>query len=85
MGYIKHLVFKNKDRVAQSGQPIIEVTKVLYDHIKEYVIDIVDKKFIGTGKIAILGGIQINVGHHDYFQPEMFTIFDQDGEHDYLE
>lgn len=49
------------------------------------MIDIVDKKYVGSGKIAILGGIQINVGHHDYFQPEMFKIMDSDGEFDYLE
>jgi hypothetical protein len=48
------------------------------------MVDIIDPKFVGSGKIAILGGIQINVAHHDYFLPEMFTIMDSSGSNDYL-
>lgn len=84
MQYIKRLVWNHKDRVSGAASPIAEVSKVLFEHIREYVADIVDKKYIGSGKIAILGGIQINVAHHDYFLPEMFTVMDSTGEHDYL-
>ena len=84
MEYIKLLVWNNKDRIATANSSTAEVSHVLFEHIRDYITDIVDKKYVGSGKIAILGGIQINVAHHDYFQPEMFTIMDSEGSHDYL-
>jgi hypothetical protein len=84
MDYIKKLAWENKDRVANAKSSTAEMSKVLFEHIKDYILDIVDPKYIGTGKIAILGGIQINVAHHDYFLPKMFTVMESTGNHDFL-
>jgi len=85
MEYIKRLVWNHKDRIATAKSSTAEVSHVLFEHIRDYITDIVDKKYVGSGKIAILGGIQINVAHHpDYFQPEMFIVMDSNGNHDYL-
>lgn len=84
MEYIKRLIWNNKDRVAEAQNSTAEVSHILFEHIRDYIIDIVDKKYVGSGKIAILGGIQINVAHHDYFMPEMFVIMDREGTHDFL-
>lgn len=84
MTYIKELAWLNKDRIADAPSSIAEMTKVLYEHIEDYILDIVDRKYIGTGKVAILGGIQINVAHHDYFLPQMFKVMDSKGDHDFL-
>jgi hypothetical protein len=67
MQYIKRLIWEHRERVSKAESSTVEVTKVLFEHIRDYILDIVDPQFIGSGKIAILGGIQINVAHHDYF------------------
>ena len=86
MDYIKKLIWQNKERVQAAEEPISEVTYVLYEHIKEYITEVVGTKYIGHGKIAILGGIQINVAHNqDWFEPNMFIVMDQHGTKDYLE
>ena len=38
MDYIKRLVWQNKARIEESSEPIAEVTYVLYEHIKEYIL-----------------------------------------------
>jgi hypothetical protein len=58
----------------------------MYEHIKDYIIDVIGSKYIGTGMIAVLGGIQINVAHNaDWFEPATFFVMDKDGVKDYTE
>jgi hypothetical protein len=85
MQYIKKLVWQNRKRIAAAAEPTAEITYVLYEHIRDYMLDVVDaKKKAHGGKIAILGGIQINVAHaHDWFEPKIFVIMDKNGTTDY--
>lgn len=84
MDYIKRLVWQQKSRIASAKEPHAELTYVIYEHIKDYIMDVIGTKYIGTGKIAILGGIQINVAHNaDWFEPSMFIVMDQHGIKDY--
>jgi hypothetical protein len=77
MDYIKHLCFDNKKRISAAKNEPAEITNVLYDHIRDYILDIVDSgKFTKTGKVVILGGIQINVQPDDYFEPRIFCVID---------
>jgi len=62
MQYIKRLVWKQRERITAAKEPIAELTYVMFDHIKDYITDVVCKRPLGNGKIAILGGIQINIG-----------------------
>ena len=81
MQYIKNLIWKNKERISKAENCNAEATYVLYDHINEYIKEVVDKKYIsGGGKIIILGGIQINVEPDDYFEPKCFIVMDTNGE-----
>lgn len=82
MQYIKNLIWKNKERILKAENCNAEATYVLYDHIHEYIKEVVDKKYIsgGKGKIIILGGIQINVEPDDYFEPKCFIVLEANGE-----
>jgi hypothetical protein len=57
---------------------------VIYEHIKDYILDIIKEHPIGNGKIAILGGIQINIrDNYNWFEPKMFMVLDKNGTEDH--
>ena len=62
MDYIKLLCYENKERIASAKNHAAEITNVMFEHIRDYILEIVDvEKFIKHRKIVIMGGIQINV------------------------
>ena len=86
MDYIKHLLYENKPRIAAASNAAREITDIMFEHIRDYIMDIVDyEKFIKHRKIALLGGIQINVQPDDYFEPRVFLVLDDHGTHDRLD
>ena len=86
MDYIKQLLYENKPRIAAASNAAREITDIMFEHIRDYIMDIVDyEKFIKHRKIALLGGIQINVQPDDYFEPRVFIVLDDHGTHDHLE
>ena len=85
MEYIKAVMWQNKTRIGFAPDAAAETTNVMYEHVRDYVLDIIDKKKAKNGKIVILGGIQINVRGADYFEPKMMYVIDKDGTHDRLQ
>ena len=79
MQYIKNVVWKNRERVNAAETPNAEVTYLMYEHVRDYVLEVVDKQAVHNGKIVILGGIQINVEPDDYFEPMLFCVIDEYG------
>lgn len=80
MQYIKHVVWTNRERINAAKTPNAEVTYLMYEHVRDYVLEVVDKQAIKHGKIVILGGIQINVEPDDYFEPMLFRVIDETGQ-----
>lgn len=69
MEHIKSLLWRNKERIKMAEDAYSEATYVLYEHIRDYIKTIVDRKYTSKHKIFILGGIQLNVEPADYFEP----------------
>ena len=84
MQYIKHIVWKQKDRIKSAKNANAETTYVLYEHVRDYMKEIVDQKYIHNGKIIVIGGIQINVEPDDYFEPLTCFVMDENGTTDIL-
>jgi hypothetical protein len=82
--YIKRLVWKHRQRIHESQSPIVEVTRVIYEHIVYCIHKIVDRKFLEKHKIMLCGGIQINVKPDDYFEPLFMTLLESDKTTDLL-
>lgn len=72
------------ERIATASNPMVELPFAAYEPIDKMMLNIVKKggsKVGGNGKIAMLGGIQINTprGVSDYFLPLRFDIRDKSG------
>jgi len=62
MDYIKRLCYDNKERIAAADNQPAEITNLMYEHIHDYIMRIVDNQnLVQHRKIVIMGGIQINV------------------------
>ena len=77
--YVGSLLLPHAARLAKSPEPNVELPLALYDAQKEMMEEIVAKgcqEVGGDGKIALLGGIQINTveGESDYFLPLDFKV-----------
>jgi hypothetical protein len=80
MDFIKHMVWQHKDRVSSSEEPAAEVTLVLFEHARDFFLDIIRNRFKHKGKIVLLGGIQINAEPRDYFEPKIYSVFEPNGD-----
>lgn len=72
-------------RLDASPDAMVELPYALYDAQKEMITDIVSTAagaVSGVGKIAMLGGIQINTppGIHDYYLPLSLEVYDNTGQ-----
>jgi hypothetical protein len=67
MDFIKQIVWRNKDRLSASEEPATEMVSLLYEHARDFFLDIIRNRFQFKGKIILLGGIQINAEPRDYF------------------
>jgi Limiting CO2-inducible proteins B/C beta carbonyic anhydrases len=72
------------ERLEKSSKPVVELPLVLFDAQYKLIQRIVAAKcsqVAGDGKIALLGGVQINTpsGIQDYFLPLSFEIRNNDG------
>jgi len=73
------LLMPYAERLAKASQPMVELPHALFDAQKKVMDDIVRagcQEVAGEGKIALLGGIQINTPEpeSDYFLPLTFEI-----------
>lgn len=73
--YVISLLKKNWERIQQAQEPILELTNVLYERIKQDLHEIIPDDL--DMNMAMLGGIQINTPYensNDYFLVKDFQI-----------
>ena len=82
-GFVKDLLVPFGERLDRSPEIMVELPYVLYDAQKEMITDIVkcNARSVKDGKIAVLGGIQINTspGIADYYLPLSLELYDNTG------
>jgi len=83
--FVGSMLLPHAERVHGSENPMAELPFALYDAQEELMRNIVEKgasHVHGDGKIALLGGIQINTpaGMSDYFLPLRFDVFNNKAE-----
>lgn len=76
---VGNLLMPHAERLVKVGEPMVELPFALYDAQKELMDKIVAggcQEVAGDGKIALLGGIQINTpeSETDYFLPLSFEV-----------
>lgn len=83
--FVGNMLLPHADRISSSSDPDVELPLALFDVQDEFMKTIVKKgcgEVAGEGKIAILGGIQINTpsGTNEYFLPKVFQVMNNKGE-----
>jgi len=83
--FVGNMLLPQAERIANSDDTEVELPLALFDVQDEYMKEIVSKgcgEVAGDGKIALLGGIQINTpqGTGEYFLPKVFEIRNNKGE-----
>jgi hypothetical protein len=73
------LLMPYAERLVKAAEPMVELPHALYDAQKKVMDDIIAagcQEVAGDGKIAVLGGIQINTpeSESDYFLPLSFEV-----------
>jgi hypothetical protein len=76
---VNHVLMPYAETLAKSPEPMVELPLSLYDAQKKLMDKIVEagcQEVGGNGKIALLGGVQINTpeSESDYFLPLSFEI-----------
>lgn len=82
--YVGNMLLPHAARLDKAPEKMVELPFALYDAQKKLMDSIVQAgcgAVAGSGKIAVLGGIQINTppGKEDYFLPLSFELFDNKG------
>lgn len=83
--FVGDMLLPQASRIVDSEDPDVELPQALFDVQDEFMREIVSKgcgEVAGDGKIALLGGIQINTPHgtSEYFLPKVFEILSNKGE-----
>lgn len=83
--FVGSMLLPHAERVHGADDPMVELPYAMYDAQDEFIRQIVSKgcsHVAGEGKIALLGGIQINTppGMSDYFLPLRFDLYDNKAE-----
>lgn len=82
--FVANQLLPYAERLRDSDDSSVELPYAIYDAQKELMDSIVEAgagAVAGNGKIAVLGGIQINTapGCKDYFLPLSFELFNNEG------
>lgn len=83
--YVGSMLLPHATRLAAATNPMVELPYAMFDAQDKLMQEIITKscgKVAGDGKIALLGGIQINTpaGFSDYFLPLRFDVYNSKGE-----
>eukprot|EP00931_Biecheleriopsis_adriatica_P047196 TRINITY_DN2717_c0_g1_i2.p1 TRINITY_DN2717_c0_g1~~TRINITY_DN2717_c0_g1_i2.p1 ORF type:complete len:709 (-),score=139.33 TRINITY_DN2717_c0_g1_i2:83-2143(-) len=76
MDEIKQEFFEQANDLSQTENPMASCAYAAFDMVKDRILKIVNTDF-GSGKLVLIGGIQINMPHQsmdDYFLPLMFEV-----------
>jgi Limiting CO2-inducible proteins B/C beta carbonyic anhydrases len=79
--FVGSMLLPYADRLSTSNEPMAELPYSVFDAQDQVMQQIISKacgEVVGNGKIALIGGIQINTPHglSDYFLPLRFDIVD---------
>mmetsp|Transcript_38960 Transcript_38960/g.80907 ORF Transcript_38960/g.80907 Transcript_38960/m.80907 type:complete len:130 (+) Transcript_38960:562-951(+) len=82
--FVSTMLMPHAERLERADNKMQELPYALYDAQKEMMNKIIQDgsgAVSGNGKIAVLGGIQINTppGESDYYLPLSFEAFDNKG------
>lgn len=82
--YVGDMLLPHGERLEQAKEPMVELPHALFEAQDELMQKIIAKgcrEVAGRGKIALLGGIQINTpeGVSDYFLPLRFELLNNKG------
>lgn len=82
--FVGNMLLPYSKRLENAKDKMVELPYALYDAQKKMVGDIIKAgcgNVAGDGKIAVLGGIQINTpeGTSDFFKPISFEVYDNSG------
>lgn len=82
--FVGNMLLPYADRLEKANDKMVELPYALYDAEKTMMMDIIKAgcgNVAGEGKIAVLGGIQVNTpsGTSDYFKPMSFELYDNSG------
>jgi hypothetical protein len=81
--YVGSMLLPHADRLANAEDSYVELPMCLFDAQKQMMGAILAKgaSNVSNGKIALVGGVQINTppGMSDYFLPLQFDLFDNKG------
>ena len=82
--FVGSMLLEYADRLAKAKETQVELPMALFDAQKKMMTSIISKaagNVAGEGKIAVIGGIQINTppDMSDYFMPIQFELFDNKG------
>lgn len=83
--FVGSMLLPHAERVHAAEDPMVELPYAMYDAEDDFMRQIVTKgcsHVAGEGKIALLGGIQINTpqGMSDYFLPLRFDVYNNKAE-----
>lgn len=83
--FVGNMLLPHAERLARANDSMVELPHALYDVQDELMLKIImngAQEVAGDGKIALLGGIQINTpaGAPDYFLPKKFEIRNNKGQ-----
>jgi len=83
--FVGNMLLPHAERLSSAADADVELPLALFDVQDEFMKKIVSKgcgEVAGEGKIALLGGIQINTpaGTSEYFLPKVFLIMNNKGE-----
>lgn len=83
--FVGNMLLPQGERLVGAEDPDVELPLALFDVQNEFMNNIVQKgcgEVAGNGKIALLGGIQINTpaGTSEYFLPKVFVVLNNKGE-----
>jgi hypothetical protein len=78
--WLKNKFGERLDHIRSAKEPTLALIYEAYKCVEEKMLTIVNNNF-GSGKLVLLGGIQINVPqpYKDHFQPIMFKVISKDG------
>jgi Limiting CO2-inducible proteins B/C beta carbonyic anhydrases len=82
--FVGTMLMPYAERLEKAADKMQELPLALYDAQTDLMKQIVGKSasaVAGNGKIAVLGGVQINTppGYSDYFLPKSFNLYDNKG------
>mmetsp|Transcript_22944 Transcript_22944/g.35095 ORF Transcript_22944/g.35095 Transcript_22944/m.35095 type:complete len:583 (+) Transcript_22944:75-1823(+) len=83
--FVNSLLMQEGERLVNAANRDVEVAYALFDsqyHLMKKIVHLAANKVPGDGKIALVGGIQVNtpVGHDDFFLMKTFEVVNSSNE-----